>query len=290
MNFYFVKTSILILSVLAFSIFSSCTTDKANIFEVGNACHSSIMSKDSIMFKDLFTSDTTFDHYSFSESWNKAIKVLNNEKMSLIKIDTLTFRSETEFLPDPDIVEIWEIRTKEMHLYYEQEDKFYVVEISFEKDSLTKEFTFNHLSFYDVEKECQYWTEKEYNSMKIKLVNFRWRMMRDGTTFQSGKVRLKNISNEEINSFKGKIKIKYQENQLLTYGKEVFTKTFEYNEKVYPGDIFEVEISGLRGFATEYEMTRDVIRVQYDNVDLDPKPFQFSFYCDKLEELKSEMD
>ena len=144
-----------------------------------------------------------------------------------------------------------------------------------------KNFKIEELYFYNINKECDEYTENPYcPESKIIFKNMTSRFLYSRQGFENAKINVKNRTGKDIDYIKFRLiltKDKYE-----SVSDAFFNQTIESNKKIFKGDNAEIDIPALEKYYTSFNIQNFAFGVEL--IEIRPKPE--SEDCKIIEELK----
>lgn len=251
-------------------LLGSCSyeVDNKDAFRLADAIHESFRQNDTTILKQVFE----FEMDSISEkdkSALKAIKDFYTPETKILKVDTTNFYNI--------------IRSIEM--FYKKGSNFYRISSDYYSDSTNSHYV-ESIRFYNINEKCEEYNNEPYKPTgDIDFKRISWTTDYYGKTFKSGTIELQNNTDSDLTYSKFRVILKKGSN--YWNAETFFNQTVESYKPIYKGDIATIEVPGMTDYFTGFEIKKDNLQFTAELIEVKPKPE--SYWCKKLEELKSEI-
>ena len=165
---------------------------------------------------------------------------------------------------------------------YYNEDQNYIVLIGPYSKYPNGDYLLKELYFENLSDSCNLYNQKEYFPYQYPSdIFFVWDKSYDGMKFLYGKLKFANTTNADIDFIKFQIKLSFREKEVEH---TFFSRTMEYNQKIFKNDIIEIPIPPVQGLRPGIDLNREQFNFEVIFLDVRPKPQ--TYWCRELEMLK----
>lgn len=168
-------------------------------------------------------------------------------------------------------------KAKTLEMYFQADVEYFRVTSEFNEREFGEKYRLDNIRLTNLSDLCEEYSERLYTPYKfdIKRIQYRFR----AGSFKNGKLRVENNTDHDISYVKLRLKL-YNENK--SSFTPFFNQTIVSEEKIYKGDMANIEIEDLNGyFIDQYDLD---LSFSAELLEVRPKPK--SEECKTIEELK----